>query len=119
MNKLTLTFSTEVGKNEFFQMRKDLNAFVAENFNLLFEGAVRLGLGIEADYYAPRRVQINQTRLHEGKGLKYAHSHKYSDAFAPTQEQLEKTVRDLEILLNAANAEVLAPFTLTIVAKGV
>jgi len=113
--KLVLTFSTEVGKNEFFDIRNELDKFVKENFNLLLEGAVRLGCNIDADYYAPARVQINNTRLHEREHLKYAAGHKYSELVAPTQEQLTQTCVDLQKLIDAANGEILALFSLSIV----
>ena len=62
----TLTLNTKpVGKNGLFELRNQINDFVKCNFELLFEGAVRLGCEISADYYAPRRVQIGNTRLHE------------------------------------------------------
>ena len=104
----------EIGKNEFEDMRNVLNRFVKDNFSLLYEGAIRLGVAIGEDYYAPRRVQINRTRLHESKALKYACGHKYDEDYSPTEEQLKETVRDLQTLLDAAGRDILCPFTIEI-----
>jgi len=112
--KLELELKT-VGKNGFFELRDQLNSFVQNNFELLFEGAVRLGCEISADYYAPRRVQINDTRLHESLGLKYADGHKYSNDAAPSENQLRQTVKDLQTLIDAAAENIVAPFYINII----
>ena len=112
----TLTLNTKtVGKNGLFELRNQLNSFVQNNFELLFEGAVRLGCEISADYYAPRRVQINDTRLHESVGLKYADGHKYSNESAPSESQLRQAVKDLQSLIDAASENIPAPFALNII----
>lgn len=111
----TLTITVKpVGKNGLWDLRDQLNEFVKNNFNLLYEGAVRLGCNIPEDYYAPRRVQINDTRLHESIGLKYACGHKYNDESAPSEEQLRQTVNDLQELIDAASENIAPPFTLII-----
>lgn len=112
----TLTIKTKtVGQNGFFDLRNQMNKFVHDNFALLYEGAVRLGLEIEADYYAPERVQIGNTRLHGSRGLKYADGHKYSYDAAPSEAQLRQTAKDLQTLIDAASENIPAPFTLNIV----
>ena len=112
--ELTLKTAT-IGKNGFLDIRTQLDAFVQNNFNLLYEGAVRLGLNRPSDYWAPRRIQINNTRLHAAQGLKYADGHKYCDPSAPTESQLRQTVKDIQALIDAASAEIPAPFVLNIV----
>ena len=112
----TLTINTKtVGQNGFFDLRNQMNEFVKSNFDLLYEGAVRLGCEITADYYAPERVQIGNTRLHASMGLKYADGHKYSDDAAPSENQLRQTVKDLQTLIDAASEVFPAPFTLNII----
>lgn len=112
----TLSIATKtVGQNGFFDLRNQMNEFVCNNFAILYEGAVRLGYAIPADYYAPKRVQIGSTRLHASQGLKYADGHKYSDAAAPHESQLRQTVKDLQSLIDAASENIPAPFTLNIV----
>lgn len=112
----TLTLITKpVGQNGFFDLRNQLNEFVETNFDLLYEGAIRIGCEIEADYYAPKRVQIGNTRLHASRGLKYADGHKYSDYSSPTEKQLRQTVKDLQILIDAASENIHAPFIINII----
>ena len=112
----TLKIKTKtVGQNGFFDLRNQMNEFVKTNFHLLYEGAIRIGCEIEADYYAPKRVQIGNTRLHASRGLKYADGHKYSDGAAPSEKQLRQTIKDLQILIDAASENIPAPFTLNIV----
>ena len=112
----TLTLNTKpVGKNGLFELRNQINDFIKCNFELLFEGAVRLGCEISADYYAPRRVQIGNTRLHACKGLKYADGHKYSNESAPSESQLRQTIKDLQSLIDAASENIPAPFALNII----
>ena len=112
----TLTIKTKaVGQNGFFDLRDQMDEFVKGNFGTLYEGAARLGCGISADYYAPERVQVGNTRLHASQGLKYADGHKYSDDAAPTEKQLRQTVKDLQTLIDAASVNIAAPFTLNII----
>ncbi len=112
----TLTINTKnVGQNGFFDLRNQMNKFVKSNFDILYEGAVRLGCEISADYYAPERVQIGNTRLHASMGLKYADGHKYSDDAAPSESQLRQTVKDLQSLIDAASEIIPAPFILNII----
>ena len=117
MKTLTLHLKP-VGKNGFVQLRRKLDRFVEDSFEILYEGGVRMGCNIPADYYAPRRVQIRETRLHAHQGLKYATGHKYSDDAAPSEAQLRHTVKDIQSLIDAAAENVPAPFTLTIVSEG-
>jgi len=112
----TLSILTKnVGQNGFFDLRNQMNEFVKNNFGILYEGAVRLGCEISADYYAPERVQIGNTRLHATQGLKYADGHKYYDDEAPTENQLRQTAKDLQTLIDAASENIPAPFTLNII----
>ena len=104
-----------VGKNGLFDLRNQIDYFVKSNFELLYEGAVRLGCEISSDYYAPERVQVGNTRLHASMGLKYADGHKYSDDAAPSEKQLRQTVVDIQKLIDAASENIAAPFTLNIV----
>lgn len=113
----TLTLKP-VGQNGFFQLRNQLNEFVMTNFALLYEGAIRLNLDIEEDYWAPARVQIGNTRLHAVQGLKYADGHKYSDSAAPSEEQLRQTINDLQKLIDSASQNIRRPFKLKIVENG-
>ena len=110
----TLVIKT-VGQNGLFDLRDQMDEFVRENFELLYEGAARLGCNIPADCCAPRRVQINETRLHRKQGLIYADGHKYSVEGAPTEGQLRQTIKDLQTLIDAASEVIPAPFTLKIV----
>lgn len=110
----TLTVKT-VGQNGLFDLRDQMDEFVRENFELLYEGAVRLGCNIPADCYAPRRVQIGETRLHRRQGLKYADGHRYSAEGAPTEGQLRQTIKDLQTLIDAASEVIPAPFILNII----
>ena len=114
METLKLTIKP-VGQNGLFDLRGQMDKFVQSNFELLYEGAVRLGCEIPADYYAPRRVQIRETRLHESQGLKYADGHKYSNDAAPTESQLRQTVKDIQTLIDAAAEVIPTPFTLNII----
>ena len=110
---LTIEIKT-IGENQFWEMRVQLDKLVKEHFDLLYEGAVRLRLNIGDDYYAPRRVQIGETRLHARQGLKYASGHKYDFDEAPTEEQLRQTVSDLQKLIDAAAENIAAPFSIKI-----
>ena len=92
--------------------------FVRNNFDLLYEGATRLGHHIIYDDYAPRRVQINNTRLHASQWLKYADGHKYSDDTAPSEKQLRQTIIDIQLLIDAASETIPAPFSLIIQESG-
>lgn len=114
MEALTINTKT-VGQNGFFDLRNQMDEFVSRNFGLLYEGALRLGCAIAADYYAPERVQIGNTRLHALVGLKYADGHKYNDECAPSESQLRQTVKDLQTLIDAASEVIPAPFTLNII----
>ena len=107
--------SKTVGQNGFFELRDQLNSFVQNNFELLYEGAIRMGCEIPENYYAPRRVQIGETRLHASQGLKYADGHKYSDDSAPSESQLRQTVADIQLLIDAAAKVIPAPFILNII----
>ncbi len=104
-----------VGRNGLWELRGELDLFVKQNFDLLYEGATRLEYNIPADHFAPRRVQINNTHLHKSQGLKYASGHKYSEETAPTEEQLRETVRDLQQLIDVAAENIQKPFELIIV----
>jgi hypothetical protein len=115
-NMETLSIVTKtVGQNGLFDLRDQMDEFVRSNFGILYEGGVRLGCEISADYYAPKRVQYGNTRLHASTGLKYADGHKYSDDAAPSESQLRQTVKDLQTLIDAASENKPAPFTLNIV----
>jgi len=104
-----------VGKDGFIEIRDKISKFVEDNFDILYVGAVRLNKFIERDYFAPRRIQINNTRLHECQGLKYADGHKYNSCFSPTEEQLRNTVKDIQMLLDVAGEDIPAPFELKII----
>jgi hypothetical protein len=112
MTKFTLTLKP-IGNNGLFDLRNQIDEFVRKNFSLLYEGGVRLGMEIPEDYYAARRVQIDNTRLHASMGLKYADGHKYSEERAPKKEQLIKTIKDIQTLIDAASAVVPAPFIIS------
>ena len=91
------------GQNENTEIRDELDKFVRENFNLLYAGACRLDENISADYWAPRRVQINRTRLHESQGLKICGGHHIvHDDHEITTEQLLNGIGDIRVLLDAA-----------------
>ena len=113
MEKLIIKTKT-VGQNGLVDLRNQINEFVKTNFNILYEGALRIGCGIASDYYAPERVQIGSTRLHALQGLKYADGHKYSCDAAPSECQLRQTIKDLQSLIDAAALVIPAPFTLKI-----
>jgi hypothetical protein len=102
------------GQNGFWDLRNQLNDFVKENFALLYEGAIRLEKNIPEDYYAPERVQINETRLHAETGLKYADGHKHDEDSPPTEKQLRQTIADIQLLIDEASKEIKPPFTLVV-----
>ncbi len=114
MEKLVI-YTKSIGQNGLFDLRDQMDAFVQSTFDVLYEGAVRIGCEIPADYYAPRRVQINNTRLHEKQGLKYADGHKHSAMGAPSERQLRQTIKDLQSLIDAAAENIIPPFTLKII----
>jgi len=97
MKKYTVSLTvSEVGTDKLWGQLGD---FVKENFKTLWIGASRLSADycIPGDYYAPRRIQINKTRLHEFAGLKYAAGHhKYDEYVCITEAQLRETVSDLQ-----------------------
>lgn len=109
----------EIGRNEYWEQFNKISQFVKENWAALYEGAIRLGVAIEGDCYAPQRISIwaedrpesrkeviGQTRLHADKGLKYAVGHKYNDLDAPSERTLVETVKDINMLLDAAKEEI-------------
>jgi len=106
----------EIGKNELFEQREIISKFVEENFNLLYEGACRLGKEIEEDCYTSRRIQINNTRLNPN-GLKYCDGHKYNNDCAPSEEQLKTAVKDIQNLIDAAAEHVKCSFEIKIIEK--
>ena len=114
MENVTLTCNG-IGENGFMDLRKQLSEFVAENFNILYEGAMRLNLNISEDYYAPRRIQINATRLHANQSLKIADGHHIKDDWFPSEKQLIQTVKDIQTLLDAAGEDIPAPFQISII----
>lgn len=113
MKKITLTLETpEIGNNEYWDQFDELSNFVSENWKVLYEGACRLGINIEADDYAPQRIQINNTRLHGHIGLKYADGFKYNSDSSPTDNTIINTVRDLNTLIREAKKEIRSSITL-------
>ena len=114
MEEIIIRVPETIGQNGFWETRNQLNLFVRKYFDALYEGAVRLGCNIPADYWAPRRVQVNYTRLHRCVGLKYASGHKYNDDCPPTKQQLIETINDIQRLLDAAAENIEAPFELII-----
>ena len=107
----------KLGINELWEQRNILNEFVKDNFELLYKGACRMCLNLEENDYAPRRVLISNTRLHERIGLKYADNHKYDAGCAPTEAQLRNTVRDIQDLINEAAKVVKCSFKIIIKIK--
>lgn len=116
MKKFTLT-TKEIGRNGLHDLRDQTDWFVQENFELLYEGAIRLGLVESTGCHGPKKIRINHTRLHEGVGLEYACGHKYDTDAAPTKYQLSQTIKDIQSLIDAAAINVPAPFTLKIIKK--
>ena len=114
MENVTLTCNG-IGENGFMDLRNQLSEFVYENFNILYEGAVRLNLNISNDYYAPQRVQINSTRLHASRGLKIADGHHIDADYYPSETQLIQTIADIQKLLDAAGKNIAAPFQISII----
>lgn len=106
MNTTTKVKKVKIGDNELLEQFYGLSKFVKANFRGLYEGAVKLGVNISEDSWAPRRIQINDTRLHEGIGLKYAAGYKYDCDYYPSEERLIETVRDINLLIDAAKKEV-------------
>jgi len=113
MNKLSITLKA-VGHNGLANLRAQLDEFVRNNFELLYEGAIRLDNHIGADYYAPQRIQIGRTRLHRSQGLKIADGHHYSSEANITADQLRQTVKDIQTLIDAAAEDIPAPFSISI-----
>lgn len=111
MKKVELKTPSKVGENELWDNYKTLDAFVLKNWEILYEGAVRMGLNIEADYYAPQRISLTmenegQTRLHRTMGLKYVNGWKYNSDSPPSDEDLEIAIKHINRLLTAAEADV-------------
>ena len=93
---------------------------------MLFEGAERLDCSIDADYYAPRRIQINNSRI-SGRCAgqeHYAHEYLYiKEVDTPrgfikhidghhyekdsksklTDENLRNCIRDIQLLIDEAS----------------
>jgi hypothetical protein len=113
VKELTLIVK-ETSKNELLSLRILLDNFVKEHFDLLYLGACRLEVNIEADDFAPRRVQFYDTRLHKEEGLKVAAGHYHKADRGPTENQIKGAVDDLQALLNAAAEPVKAAFTIKI-----
>jgi hypothetical protein len=109
----------EKGHNEFEEIYKTLDEFVIGNFNELWEGARRIEdeisevHTIDEDYYAPRRIQVNETRLHYTQGLKYADGVKCSEYYL-TEEDIIKTCEDLKILIDAYNKDIKTNLKITV-----
>ena len=108
-------FVNPMGSNGFNELRDELNLFVHNNFEQLYAGAVRLDCHIPSDYYAPNRIQINNTRLHMQTGLKIADGHRYDVDDIISEDQLRNTIADIQELLNAAARTIPAPFQLKII----
>jgi len=106
------------GNNELWFNRSVIQDFVFENFEMLYEGACKGGFNIPMDAYAPKRVQINGTRLHMTMGAKYASGHKYNDEVAPTEEQLKETVADIQELIALYEKPVSCSFSVVSMGKG-
>lgn len=83
---------------------RDINKFVFDNFNILYQGACKIGIKMEEDNYTTKRIRINKTVLHNDFGLEYADGHWYGDVKI-TEGQILQTVKDLQILLDAAGYE--------------
>lgn len=109
--------SANIGHNKIWEQFNEISDFVEDNWNLLYEGAVRLGKNIEADHYAPQRIQINNTRLHYRIGLKYADGHKYNSDYNPTEDHIINTVNDINILIEEAKKEIKSSIKLIIIKK--
>jgi len=91
------------GTDQSIGIISDLSKVVKENWGVIWLGATRMGLQINQDYYAPERVQIGTTRLHYHIGVKYANGWRYSDLVGPTNEQIERTVADIQSLIDAGS----------------
>ena len=114
MEKTLTLIVKPMGQDGLWALRNQLNEFVLTHFELLYQGAIRLGCHIPRDYYAPRRVQLRDTRLHERTGLKIAHGHRYDDEPAPSEEQLRQTIKDIQTLIDKASENIPSPFTLRV-----
>lgn len=90
------------GDNLLVKQYNVLNEYVMNNWEGLKTGAVRAGLLIEADYYAPERVQIGATRLHARIGVKYANGVKYTNLESLRVGDLIQAVEDIKVLISAA-----------------
>ena len=80
-------------------------------------GANKLDVLIPADYYAPERIQLNETRLHERTGLKYADGIKYNQLDI-SEKNLLKAIYDIQELLDIAARNENCSFDLKITKKG-
>jgi hypothetical protein len=100
-----------MGSHGMWETRTKLSNFVQDNFEVLFNGACRTDRATTfgADDWAPRRIQIGFTRLHQGCGLKYCDGHKYTDLDSPTEEQLLQAARDIQILIQAYESDIPGP----------
>lgn len=109
----------EIGRNELQEQFNQISNFVLDNWEVIYEGAVRCGLNIENDYYAPQRIEVReedrlnlniktveegsrQTRLHHSVGLKYANGHKYNWDESPSEQDLMIAINDIQFLIDKA-----------------
>ena len=111
MKKVELKTPSKVGENELWNNYRLIDNFVFQHWDTLYEGAVRMGLNIEADYYAPQRISLTmenegQTRLHRTMGLKYVNGWKYNSDSPPSDEDLEIAIKHINRLIVAAESEV-------------
>ena len=117
MKEIKLTVN-EVTQHPNDALRDELNEFVAEHWHILVQGAKRLNVLIPADYYAPQRIQIRKTRLHQDIFLKVADGHHWKKSYwLISEKELTQTVADIQTLLDAASEEVKTSMTLKIERK--
>ena len=105
----------EIGTNQISRNWDKISDFVLSNWDALYIGAINLDMNIEADCYAPERIQIGSVRLHATSGLKIAgSSHKY-DSPQYEDEDIFLAVEAVRDLLAAAARDINSRYTINIV----
>ena len=94
------------GVDRSVELVRELSEMVRQNWRVIFLGATRLGVAIESDGYAPERVQLGQTRLHQHRGVKYANGWKHDTLVGPSDTDIRETVKSIQVLVDEGAREV-------------
>ena len=94
---------------------QQLDQVVQDHFSTLYTGAIRMGVNVEADHWAPERIEMrnpNETRLHARQGIKAVNGVKVVDGNREpdnsdtlTDEDIKVLTKQLQNLFDAAADE--------------